>query len=78
MRLHPFAGKTTRRPMALIQILTNLETSKTRMKTPMKHCHSKSYSPESSLDYERQVMLQRCFVVVFAVSEFVLQPLSDA
>ena len=41
------------------------------MKTPMKHCYSKSYSPESSLDYERQVMLQRCFVVVFAVSEFV-------
>ena len=37
----------------------------------MKHCYSKSYSPESYLDYERQVMLQRCFVVVFAVSEFV-------
>ena len=41
------------------------------MKTPMKRCYSKSYSPDSSLDYERQVMLQRCFVVVFAVSEFV-------
>ena len=38
------------------------------MKTPMKHCYSKSYSPESSLDYEWQVMLQRCFVVVFAVN----------
>ena len=24
------------------------------MKTPMKHCYSKSYSPESSLDYERR------------------------
>ena len=56
--------------MAIIQIPTNSETSKIRMKTPMKHCYSKSYSPESSLDYERQVMLQRCFVVVvFAVSE---------
>ena len=29
MRLHPFAGKTTRRSMAVIQIPTNLETSKT-------------------------------------------------
>ena len=57
--------------MAVIQIPTNSETSKIRMKTPMKHCYSKSYSPESYLDYERQVMLQRCFVVVFAVSEFV-------
>ena len=71
-------AKHTRRPMAVIQIPTNSETSKIRMKTPMKHCYSKSYSPESSLDYERQVMLQRCFVVVFAVSEFVLQPLGDA
>ena len=79
MRLHPFAGKSTHRPMAVIQIPTNSETSKTCMKTPMKHCYSKNYSPESSLDYEQQVMLQRCFVVVvFAVSEFVLQPLSDA
>ena len=78
MRLHPFAGKSTRRPIAVIEIPTNSETSKIRMKTPMKHCYSKSYSPESSLDYERQVMLQRCFIVVFAVSEFVLQPLSDA
>ena len=64
--------------MAVIQILTNSETSKIRMKTPMKHCYSKRYSPESFLDYEWQVMLQRSFVVVFAVSEFVLQPLSDA
>ena len=55
MRLHTFAGKSMRRPMAVIQIPTNLETSKTRMKTPMKHCYSKSYSPESSLDYEWQV-----------------------
>ena len=74
MRLHPFAG----RPMAVIQIPTNSETSKIRMKTPMKHCYGKIYSPESFLVYERQVMLQRCFVVVFAVSEFALQPLSDA
>ena len=44
----------------------------------MKPCYSKSYSPEIYLDYERQVMLQRCFVVVFEVSEYVLQPLSDA
>ena len=43
-----------RRPMAVIQIPTNSETSKIRMKTPMKHCYSKSYSPESSLDYERR------------------------
>ena len=78
MRLHPFAGKSMRQPMAVIQIPTNSETSKTRTKTPMKHCYRKSYSPESSLDYERQVMLQRCFVVVFPVSESVLQPLSDA
>ena len=58
MRLHPFAGKSMRQPMAVIQIPTNSETSKTRTKTPMKHCYRKSYSPESSLDYERQVMLQ--------------------
>ena len=75
MRLHPLLANVAQ--WHVIQIPTNSETSKIRMKTPMKHCYSKSYSPESSLDYERQVMLQCCFsVVVFAVSEFVLQPLN--
>ena len=64
MRLHPFAGKSTHRPMAVIEIPTNSETSKTRMKTPMKHCYSKNYSPESSLDYEQQVMLYTVLLCV--------------
>ena len=68
MRLHPFAGKTYVSPNGF----------KDTYEDTNENCYSKSYSPESSLDYERQVMLQRCFVVVFAVSEFVLQPLSDA
>ena len=79
MRLHPFAGKTYASPNGCNTNSDKFRDFKdTYEDTNETYCYSKSYSPESSLDYERQVMLQRCFVVVFAVSEFVLQPLSDA